>query len=393
MTIEYPYEYDEKKRKIAKIYTKTKIINGIFNSIILTMIFFVVMLYTGYSVTLKEFAIDVFGQFYLLFYITIFLTLITIVEFPLSFYSSFIYEHKYNLSNQTIASWLVDFFKELALMYVISVPIMTGLYILMGFTPLWYVYAAILFIGLTVFLDYIYPIAIFPIFYKREPYTDEAMKKKLLDMAKKAGVENINTIEVAKESEKSNKANAMFAGIGSSKRIVLFDTLLDNFTDDEVETVVAHELGHYVHKDITRSTIIESLKIIPVFLIIIAVFERYSAMFGISGIDDVAGLPLFLLTNSVIELLLMAPMAAYSRKREKAADIFGLEFTGKVEAQISVEKRLADMNLSDDSPHPLVECLLYSHPSASKRIEYARKWENENKRSESIIVSERLRLR
>ncbi|MFH1126698.1 MAG: M48 family metallopeptidase [archaeon] len=380
MAIKYPYEYDKEKRKRAKIYTRTKIINGIVNSIFISMIFLVFLLYSGYTQTILEYAIQIAGSYYVPAYIIVLMTLLTIVEFPLSFYSGFIYEHKYKLSNQCLYAWLVDFFKEIALMYAIAVPLLWGLYVLMGWTPIWYVYAAILYIGFTAFLDYIYPIVIFPIFYKTRPYADEEMKRKLLLMAEKAGIKNFRSVEVACESEKSNKANAMFTGIGGSKRIVLFDTLLDNFTADEIETVVAHELGHYVNKDILRLTVIDSLKIIPVFLIIIAVFENYAIDFGISGIGDISGLPLFLLVNSVIELILMGPMMAYSRKREKAADLFALEFTGKAEAQISTEKRLADMNLADESPHALVEFLLYSHPAVSKRIEYAREWEKKKKK-------------
>lgn len=382
MPIKYPYEYDPKKRKIAKIYTKTKIMNGVLNSILLPLLFFAVLLFSGYSHTIKDISIALAGQLYLPVYIIIFLTLLTLVQLPLSFYSSFIYEHKYNLSNQNIHSWLKDFLKELILMYIISVPILTGLYVLIQMTPLWYIYAAILYIALTLFFDYIYPVVIFPIFYKTKPFKDEKIRKRIFEILKKIGIKNINRIDIANESEKSNKANAMFAGIGSSKRIILFDTLTENFTPDEIETVVAHELGHYVHRDILRFTIIESLKIIPVFLIIIAVFEKFSMTFSLAGITDIAGLPLLLLTNSIIELILMPIMMAYSRKREKQADLFALDATGKLEAEISTEKRLCDMNLGDDSPHPLVEFFLYSHPCAKKRIEYALEWQKEKTKPE-----------
>ncbi len=379
MAVKYPYEYDPEKRRIAKIYTKTKIVNGIFNSMLLPIVFYVVLLYSGISLDIRDLSLAWGGVFYVPLYIVIFLTMITAVQLPLSFYSEFVYEHKYGLSNQNVRAWLKDFFKELALSYVISVPILTGLYVLIGMTPLWYVYAALIYICLTAFFDYIYPIVIFPIFYKTKPFEDEGMRKKIFDILDKMGVKNIKRIDVACESEKSNKANACFAGIGGSKRIILFDTLVSGFTADEVETVVAHELGHYVHKDILRFTVIESLKIVPVFLVIIAVFERFSSMFGIGGVSDIAGLPLLLLVSSAIEIVLMGPMMAYSRKREKAADIFALEATGKVDAQVSCEKRLCDMNLSDDSAHPLVEYFLFSHPCAEKRIEYALEWGRENK--------------
>ena len=380
MAVKYPYEYDAEKRKIAKIYTRTKIINGIFNSILIPLVFFLVLLFSGYSVALKDIAVSLSEQFYVPVYVVMFLTLLTFVQLPISFYSEFIYEHKHGLSNQNIRAWLKDLVKELALMYVISVPLISGLYFLIQMTDLWYLYAGALYIALMLFFDYIYPILIFPIFYKVEPLKDEHIKNRLLEMAQKAGATSVKNVEVAKESEKSNKANAMFAGIGGSKRIILFDTLLDSFTPDEVETVVAHELGHYVHRDTARFMVIEAVKIVPVFLLIISVFDVYSQMFGISGIGDIAGLPLLFFTNSFIELFLMVPMMAYSRKREKAADIFALDATLKSQAQISTEKRLADMNLLDDAPHPLVEMILYSHPSARKRIEYTKEWEKGHKK-------------
>lgn len=375
MNIKFPYEYDPEKRRIAKIYTRTKIINGIFNSILIPLAFFLILLFSGYSLAIKDIAVSISAQFYVPVYVVIFLTLLTLVQLPISFYSEFIYEHKHGLSNQNISAWLKDLSKELVLMYVISVPLISGLYFLMQMTDLWYLYAGGLYVALMLFFDYIYPILIFPIFYKVEPLKDEHIKARLLEMAQKAGATSVKNVEVAKESEKSNKANAMFAGIGGSKRIILFDTLLDSFTPDEVETVVAHELGHYVHRDVARFTIIEALKIVPVFLLVISVFNVYSQVFGLSGISDIAGLPLLFFTSSFIELFMMVPMMAYSRKRERLADIFALEATLKAEAQISTEKRLADMNLLDDAPHPLVEMLLYSHPSASKRIAYTQEWE------------------
>ena len=364
--IKYPYEYSPKTRKIARGYTRIRVVNGLLNGIAIPIIFVYALLVSGLSVSVKD-----FSSFFPV-YAFIFLSLLALVQFPLRFYSGYILEHKHGLSNQNLRSWFKDYFKGLFLMYLFSVPVITGLYYLLPL-QLWWLYAGIAYFFLVVFMNHIFPVLIFPFFYKIGPYRDIYMKRKLIKMAAHFG-KRIENVFVAKESEKSKKANAMFAGIGSTKRIVLFDTLLNSFTKDEIETVISHELGHYVNRDTIRYIIIDAIRIFPVLLVIDYVLKGNVGNFGIIAINDIASLPLFLLAYYIIELAFMPMLNTYSRHREREADLFGLEACKKPQAQISTEKRLADIDLVDDNPHPLVEFLLFTHPSPSKRIKMVREW-------------------
>lgn len=364
--IKYPYGFSPKIRKIARAYTRIRVINGLLNGIAIPIIFVCVLLVSGLSASIRD-----FSSFFPV-YSFLFLSLLALVQFPLRFYSSHILEHKYGLSNQKLKGWLKDYGKGMFLTYLFSVPVITGLYYLMPLQS-WWLYAGVAYFFLVVFMNHIFPILIFPFFYKIEPYKDRRMKNKLIRMAAHFG-KRIENVFVAKESEKSKKANAMFAGIGSTKRIVLFDTLLSSFTKDEVETVIAHELGHYVNKDTIRYIIIDAARIFPVLLIIDYVLKNSIENFGIIAINDIASLPLLLLAYYLIELAFMPILNTYSRHREREADLFGLNACKKPKAQISTEKRLADIDLVDDNPHPLVEFFLFSHPSPQKRIKMVEEW-------------------
>jgi STE24 endopeptidase len=364
--IKYPYEFNPKLRRLSKRYSRIKLINGIANGIILPIVFVYVLLVSGLSVTIAGWSS------FIPVYSFIIITLMTVVQFPIRLYSGFFLERRYGLSSRSFSSWLTDYAKGLLILYVFTIPAVTGLYYLLPMDS-WWIYAGAAYFLITVFLSYIYPVLVFPFFYKTTAYKDVAMRKKLVAMAAKFG-KKISTVLVAKESEKSRRANAMFAGIGSTKRIVLFDTLLNAFTKDEIETVIGHELGHYVNKDTIRFIIIDAIKIFPTFWIIDYVLRISVGSFGITAISDVTSLPLFMLVYFLIGIIEMPLDNAYSRRRETAADLFGLNVSKKPKAQISTEKRLADMALGDDNPHPLVEFFFFSHPSAKKRIKMAEDW-------------------
>lgn len=366
--IVYPYEYDPEKRRKAKAYTRVKIISGLVNGFLVPLTFLLAFFFSGASFL----AAGAVG--FLPLFVFLVLTLLNIVTFPLSFYSGYFYERKYGLSAYTLKGWFADYLKGLLIGYVMGVILLTLVYSFLG-VAWWWVYAGILYFFVGVFLSTIWPALILPFFYKLSPFKDKALEKRLREMLTSAGVKNVGKIMVAKESEKSTKANALFAGMGKTKRMVLFDTLLDNFTRDEVETVIGHEMGHYVNKDIWRDVILSTVVLFPIFYIVH--LTLLSA--GVSPLNALAGLPLFLAAFNILELILMPFHNAYSRWRERAADWFGLEASKKPGAQISTEKRLADMALSDHRPHPLVEFLLYTHPAAEKRIRMVREWEGKKR--------------
>src|SRR5208337_798707 len=160
-------------------------------------------------------------------------------------YSGFIVDHEFGLSTQTLKGWFVDEVKGLGMEVAFGVFAGVVVYYLIRTVSLWWLAAAVLFAIFSIFLSIILPYVLLPIFYKVTPVTDSSLKNNLLEMSRKVGARSIGRVLVADESRRSIRANAFFSGIGKSKAIVVFDTLLSAFTRREVITVVAHELGHY----------------------------------------------------------------------------------------------------------------------------------------------------
>ena len=357
MAVKYPYKLDPKKRPVARRYARARIAGYLLNNIAVTIAF----LYVFLQVPLQGFA----GTGGIAAYAFIFLTLLFAAQLPLRFYLTYVYEHKYGLSNYRMRGWAMDYLKGIILAYVFTIPVITALYLL---TPLnnWWIYAGIGYFFANAFSNLIYPEVVTPFFYKLKPYNDRKHVTKILLMMKSAGVGGIKGIFVADESSKSKKPNAMFAGFGGTKRIVLFDTLLRAFSKDEVETVIAHEIGHYVNRDVHRFIILDTVKM----FIMLFVIDSLAAFYGVSL--TVQSLPFMMFVYVIMDFLAMPLINSYSRHREYKADLFALRACKKKTAQISTEKRLADMSLSH-VPHPVIEMWFYSHPNFMKRIKMCEK--------------------
>lgn len=355
------YEYDPAKRKLAKAYTRMRIVLGLVNGIAVPVAVLLLAFLLGGGELLAGLGLPLAVLAVLL--------LLNAAELPLKFYGGYVYEHRYGLSRQNKRAWAIDLLKGIAIELVVSVPVLTAVFLLMPL-PSWWVWAGLLYTLVDIGMNALWPELVLPLFYKLEPYRNRRLRERLLAMAREAGAKRIETVLVARESERSVKANALFAGIGSTKKIVLFDTLLDTFTEDEVETVIGHELGHYLHKDVWRGLLLKAVLVFPLLAVIDLVLRGSGILPG-----DPAGLLLFLAAFDVLELLLMPVTNAYSRRMERQADWFGLEASKLPEAQISTEKRLADLALSDNAPHPLVERWLYTHPAADKRVAMVEGWQ------------------
>ncbi len=377
--IKYPYEFDKKIREKAKHYSKGRLLSRIFTGMLLPVVGLFAVLYLDIHLFLLNIAKSI-GIFEVQAFVLLLFGLIAAVEFAPSVYFSYLREHKYGLSNYTISGWLKDYLKGLLIEFTIAIIAISVVYKFLAVYSLWWVYAALFYAAFTFFFHYIFPVVVFPFFYKVKPYTDKLQRKRLLEMVHSAGAKEINNVVVAFESEKSKKANAMFAGFGNTKQIVLFDTLLNSFTPAEVETVVAHELGHYVNKDVLRGTLLSVFLAFPTFYIIDWGLGRYSSTFGVSEISSIATLPLFLLLYSIISFVFTPLEHWYSRKIEAEADWFSLEIAKKPDAQISTDKRLADQNLSETNPHPLVEWYFYDHPAIMKRIGMSENWKKRKRK-------------
>jgi len=304
----------------------------------------------------------------------------TLASLPLSYYSDFMVEHQYGLSKQTRRAWFADEAKGLGLNLVLSLPLVQGVYWIMSRYPRrWWAILSALTVPLTVILANLAPVLIMPIFNKFESLKDQALAERIKALAAAQGV-TVSDVLQMDMSRRTSKANAMFTGIGNTKRIILGDTLLDEFTLDEVEIVIAHELGHQIHRDIWKliglGALTTTLLAYMVHRLTDPVVRRFGARFGLDpvrGAEDVAALPLLSLLLGVVSLALTPIQNAISRNLiERPADRYALELTGKHEAFIGAMEKLGRMNLADPDPSLLVKYLLYSHPPISERVDYAR---------------------
>jgi len=287
---------------------------------------------------------------------------------PLTYYSSFVLPHRYDLSTQSLGSWLLDFVKGGALALVLGGVVIEVIYFLLRTTPeWWWLIAAVFMLVLTVFFAALAPILIFPIFYKFQPLQDRELVDRLMRLAKNANT-RVNAVYTMVLSDKTTAANAAFMGMGSTKRIVLGDTLYENFTHDEIETILAHELGHQVHNDIVWGILVQSVLTLIGFYIADVVMRAGAAYFGFASIADLAAMPLFALAITAYGLITLPLGNWYSRWREVNADRYALETTRNPEAFISAFEKLANQNLAELEPEPWVEWLLYDHPSIGKRL-------------------------
>ncbi len=277
-------EERNKEREIsAKRYSELKQKLSFRKSILSFIIIFLLFM-TGLSRELEKVAVNFTDNIYiaLLIFVASIAVLEGILTFPLSFYSGYILEHKYNLSNQTLFSYFKEDLKGLAVGTVLGVPVLLVFYYILRNYPhdWWYITGFFLFF-FSVLLARVAPVIIFPLFYKFKPVENESLNNKIIYLCDKTGVkvEGIFTFDMSKDTK---KANAAFTGMGKSKRIILGDTLLQNFSEDEIESIFAHELGHYKMKHILKLMILSTSNLIYRFVYLYHLFtvKHYSVQIG-----------------------------------------------------------------------------------------------------------------
>lgn len=295
---------------------------------------------------------------------------------PLTYYSGFVLPHRYGQSNQTFQAWLWDQIKGLLIAGVLGLIVLEVIYALLGaFPQTWWLWTALVMLVFTVLLSNLAPVLIFPLFYKYKALDDEDLVNRLTHLATQAGA-RVQGVYVFDMSSKTVAANAALMGLGNTRRIVLGDTLVEKFTAPEIETVLAHELGHHVHRDLPLGILVQSLLTLIGFWLADAVMRWGVAALGYTGLTDPATLPLLMVAMSIFGLVTMPLSNAWSRWREVKADEYALKITGKPRAFISAMTRLANQNLADVEPPAWVEFLLHSHPSINKRVAAARAFES-----------------
>jgi STE24 endopeptidase len=339
--------------------------------------FLIVLLATGWTKTLSGLATRMGGDHYWLdlFFYVMFLSLISkALGFSLDFYG-FRLEHRFSLSNQRLFSWIKDEFKGWVLGLVMATLLAEIVYALIRTSPeYWWVFGWLIFMGLFIFFAQIAPVVLFPLFYKFVPLQNDELKARLMRLGERAGT-RVRGVYEWKLSEKSKKANAALTGLGNTRRIILADTLLQNYSNDEIEAVLAHELGHHVHGHMVKMIVVQALVTLAGFWAANEVL-RYAIdeqrMF--QHLADFSNLPLLALVASGLSLLLMPALNAYSRFTERQADLYCWKCVDNVIPYITAMEKLARQNLSESHPSRLVELLFHSHPPISKRIAAAQAW-------------------
>ena len=338
------------------------------------LLFFVL---SGWSASLRDVAASASGSSFVLtivLYVVMVVLLGEAIGLPLGFYQGVTLERRYELSTQPTSRWWVDQAKGLALALVFSVAGALLVWWLLRASPdRWWIIAAVCFAGIIIALAQLAPVFLLPIFYDVKPLEREALATRLVALADRAGAPVLGVFEW-RLSDRTKKANAALTGIGRTRRILLSDTLLAEHSDDEIEVVLAHELAHHVHRDIWKGIALEATLIALGFYLADQVLTRLVGSFGLLAKDDIAGLPLLVLTAGAVSIVLLPLANALSRAHERSADRFALEMTKNAAAFVSAMKRLGAQNLAEEHPSRLVELLFYSHPPMTARIDAAYIW-------------------
>jgi STE24 endopeptidase len=338
--------------------------------------FLVVLLVTGWSVWLRDVAYRLGFQNYSLsvfMYLVLLLVISKVLGIGLDYYG-FLLERRFKLSTQRLRSWIWDEVKGFLVGLVLGAVVVEVLYFTLRQWPQhWWIVAWALFMGLFILLAQLAPVVLFPIFYKFEPLDDEDLRRRLVVLSERAGT-RVRGVYRWKLSEKSKKANAALTGLGATRRIILADTLLDNYTPDEIEAVLAHELGHHVHRHILKSICVQAA--ITLFGFWAANWTLHYAVdqHMFEELSDFANLPLLALVSVVLSFLLMPALNAFSRFNERQADRYAFESIASVEPFISSMNKLAEQNLAERTPSRWVEWFFHSHPAISRRLVAAQEW-------------------
>ncbi len=355
----------------SKKYNNIKLAVGISKSI-LTFVLILLFVVLGYSSRLENYLHNFTDSQYLTLLLFVFIVglIFSIIFFPVNFYSDFYLEHKFNLSNQTFFAWIWENTKASLIGGAIGIPLLLLFYfVLISYQEMWWLPFAILLFFVSVILAKIVPVIILPLFYKVSPIEDDDLKNRIYKLSENVNlkIENIFQFNMSKNTK---KANAAFTGLGKTKKILLGDTLTKEFSNDEIETVIAHELGHYKYKHIIKNLVIGTISSFVTLYLISELYSNSIGWFGFSQITQIAALPILSLWGMIIGLIQTPLVNILSRKYEYQADDYAIRTTQKREVFVNTLEKLTEQNLGDKEPHPFVEWFFYSHPSIKRRIAY-----------------------
>lgn len=368
---EFQGKMDEELMKKTREYesekTRFSFISSLFGNIVTILFIFggLLDIYNSWIISLHlPFLVAGWFFFILLSYANDFLSV------PFSLYHTFRIENRYGFNTMTFRLWIADFLKSLILSTVIaSLVLLAGLW-LMRWSPYhWWFWVWVFLFLFSIFMMYLSPYVIEPLFNKFTPIDDESLKGRIMAITEKAGI-HVSRILRIDASKRSRHTNAYFTGIGKTKRIVLYDTLLEGMFHDEILTVLAHEIGHWKRHHLLKTmAILETASLIALYLCSRLIQSDFlTTLFHISEATVFAKMVLLAFLGGIIAFPLKPLMSFFMRKHEREADRFSYELTKDAEGMVSAFVKLSKENLSNLNPHPLYVSLYYSHPPILERI-------------------------
>ena len=363
----------------AKKYSQIKnVLFGI--ELVLTLLFLYIMATQGPSVWIRNF-VEITSRnpwVQTAVYFLVFGAVYAAVTFTLDMYQGYSLEKKFSLSTQTFGGWLLDYSKKLLVGGTIFFILIEALYLfLRNFAATWWIWTAIFWIIFTIVLSRVAPVVILPLFFKVKPLSDDDLRTRLMSLAEKCG-SKVNGVFEIDLSKKTVKANAALAGLGKTRRVLLGDTMLKEYTHDEIEAVLAHELGHHKKGHIMKLLVFGAAANFIGFYIASLVFNALSWHLNLRGVSDLAGFPFLLLIFFFFALIMMPIQNGLSRVFEREADRFAFEITQNPDAFISMMGKLGDQNLADREPNRFIEIFLYDHPPIGKRLKAAEEYKTKH---------------
>jgi STE24 endopeptidase len=294
-----------------------------------------------------------------------------LITLPLGYYG-FNLSRRYGLSTMKLKGWISDLLKGFVLGLVFEGVVIMLIYALLAYQPQWWwLWVAIVLLFFSVIMANLAPVLIFPLFYKFTPLPEGELTERLMALVARANTK-VRGVFSMHLSNKTTAANAALMGLGNTRRIVLGDTMTDRYTVDEIEVVLAHELGHHVHHDIWKLLLSQSVLMLGgLFIANLVLHWVVDSLHLYTSLTDSATLPFLFLLMGIFGLIVMPITNGYSRSVEYQADEYALQSTHKVAAFQSAMTRLANQNLSEVEPSPIVEWLFHSHPSIRKRLQHA----------------------
>lgn len=361
---------NSKRQKLARKYAGLMRRLSLIESAIVGVIL-LVLVFGGVSVKLSRFL--AFPQPWAsVLYFIILAVVLGIILMPLTYYQGFILPRRYGLSHQKFGAWLADRAKASALSFLLGLAVVILVYwLLESAQDTWWLWATVVLFLLNLLLTRLTPTLLLPIFFKLEPLGDAKLKKRLMNLAKRARAP-ISNVLVINLSSKGTTANAMLAGLGRTRSIILTDTLLEKYSPDEIEVILAHELGHHLHKDIPKLIALQAAMILLGLYLSNLVLRASLIPFGFQGIADAAAFPLLLISIAVFGLIITPLTNVFSRYVEASADEAALELTANPQAFIAAMTKLTNQNLSVADPDRWEELLFYDHPPYTKRVSLAK---------------------